>query len=152
MVRRITDSCDDPALPRVAYEDINSGMGTLNKPQESLSHEKGGTAFECGDVLYGKLRPYLHNWLQPQFKGIALGDFWVLRPKDIDSGFLYRLVQSDTFDKLANVSAGSKMPRSDWKLVSRSVFWIPDIPEQRTIGAFFSSLDDLVTLHQREFC
>ena len=150
MVSRITDSCDDPTLPRVAYEDINSDMGTLNKPLNGLSHEKGGIVFERGDVLYGKLRPYLHNWLRPQFKGIALGDFWVLRSKDVDSGFLYRLVQGDAFDKLANISAGSKMPRSDWKLVSRSVFWMPGVPEQRAIGAFFSSVDDLIALHQRK--
>ena len=29
-------------------------------------------------------------------------------------------------------------------------FWVPTYPEQQKIGAFFSQLDDLITLHQRE--
>ena len=148
---RVNDYCDCPEFPRVAYEDINSDEGTLNKPVNLLGRKKSGVAFERGDILYGKLRPYLHNWLLPQFKGIAIGDFWVLRPKAIDSGFLYRLVQSDAFDKLANISAGSKMPRADWKLVGNSIFRLPASPsEQRAIGAFFRDLDDLIALHQRE--
>ena len=148
---RVAVSCDDPELPRVAYEDIRSDDGELNKRVDELSHKKSGIAFRCGDVLYGKLRPYLHNWLLPQFTGIALGDFWVLRPKGADSEFLYRLVQSDAFDKLANVSAGSKMPRADWRLVGNAVFSIPpSAHEQRAIGALFRDVDDLITLRQRE--
>ena len=104
-----------------------------------------------GDVLYGKLRPYLHNWLFPQFEGIALGDFWVLRPKAVDPSYLYRLVQSSAFDGLANISAGSKMPRADWHLVGDANFGLPpNSVEQRKIGALFSCLDDLIALHQRK--
>ena len=151
IAERITNSCDDQELPRVAYEDINPDEGTLNKPIDKLDYEKSGIAFERGDVLYGKLRPYLHNWLLPQFKGIALGDFWVLRPKGIDSDFLYRLVQSDAFDRLANVSAGSKMPRADWHLVVESDFAFPKtLPEQRAIGSLFRDIDGLIALRQRE--
>ena len=66
---------DEPDLPRVEYEDISSGQGTLNKDLAAKESAKTGIAFEPGDVLYGKLRPYLMNWLYPQFKGIAVGDF-----------------------------------------------------------------------------
>jgi hypothetical protein len=72
-------------LPRVEYEDINSGQGTLNKDLSAKESSKTGIEFLPGDVLYGKLRPYLMNWLYPQFRGIAVGDFWVLRPNDTDS-------------------------------------------------------------------
>lgn len=151
VANRVTDSCDDPELPRISYEDIISDEGTLNKPEYELGHEKAGLGFERGDVLYGKLRPYLHNWLLPQFTGVALGDFWVLRPKGIDPEFLYRLVQSAPFEKVANVSAGSKMPRADWKLVSSSFFaFPPSIIEQCAIGCFLRDIDDLITLHQHE--
>ena len=151
MANRITDPCDDPELPRISYEDIISDEGTLNKPVYELGHEKAGLGFERGDVLYGKLRPYLHNWLLPQFTGVALGDFWVLRPKGIDPEFLYRFVQSASFEKVANVSAGSKMPRADWKLVSSSFFaFPPNIIEQCAIGCFLRDIEGLITLHQRE--
>lgn len=151
LVERRASMSGDPTLPTVEYEDIDSGQGTLNKNLKSKQTHKVGIAFESGDVLYGKLRPYLHNWLFPQFAGIAVGDFWVLEPKDVDGSFLYRLVQSDRFDALASVSSGSKMPRADWALISSSEFAVPaDKAEQRQIGALFSRLDNLIALHQRK--
>ena len=102
-------------------------------------------------VLYGKLRPYLHNWLNPDFTGVAVGDWWVLRPVGIDKKFLYRLIQTRRFDEVANQSSGSKMPRADWNLVSNTEFIIPySLDEQRQIAETFDSLDHLISLHQRK--
>ena len=143
--------CSDDTLPRVEYEDIVSGTGRLNKDIYAKQSSKSGIAFHQGDVLYGKLRPYLQNWLLPTFDGLAVGDFWVLQPQNADSSFLYRLIQSRQFDEVANQSTGTKMPRADWKLVSKTVFSIPsNISEQAAIGTYFTALDSLITLHQRE--
>ena len=142
--------CSDDTLPRVEYEDIVSGTGRLNKDIYAKQSSKSGIAFHQGDVLYGKLRPYLQNWLLPTFDGLAVGDFWVLQPQNADSSFLYRLIQSRQFDEVANQSTGTKMPRADWKLVSKTVFSIPsNISEQAAIGTYFTALDSLITLHQR---
>lgn len=141
----------DPLLPRVEYEDIISGTGRLNKDLSKKESEKVGIEFRDGDVLYGKLRPYLQNWLLASFRGVAVGDFWVLKPKDVDSSFLYRLIQTHEFDEIANQSTGTKMPRADWKLVSKSLFSIPkSIKEQEGIGHYFNDLDSLLAIHQRE--
>lgn len=141
----------DANLPRVEYEDIVSGTGRLNKDIYAKESSKLGIVFHKGDVLYGKLRPYLQNWLLPTFDGLAVGDFWVLRPQNVDSGFLYRLIQSRQFNEVANQSTGTKMPRADWRLVSKTVFSIPlNIREQVAIGDYFQSLDNLITLHQRK--
>lgn len=143
--------CSDDTLPRVEYEDIVSGAGRLNKDIYAKQSSKSGIAFHQGDVLYGKLRPYLQNWLVPTFDGLAVGDFWVLQPQNADSSFLYRLIQSRQFDEVANQSTGTKMPRADWKLVSKTVFSIPsNISEQAAIGTYFTALDSLITLHQRK--
>ena len=143
--------CSDDTLPRVEYEDIVSGTGRLNKDIYAKQSIKSGIAFHQGDVLYGKLRPYLQNWLLPTFDGLAVGDFWVLQPQNADSSFLYRLIQSRLFDEVANQSTGTKMPRADWKLVSKTVFSIPsNISEQAAIGTYFTALDSLITLHQRK--
>ncbi len=144
--------CSDDTLPRVEYEDIVSGTGRLNKDIYAKQSIKSGIAFHQGDVLYGKLRPYLQNWLLPTFDGLAVGDFWVLQPQNADSSFLYRLIQSRQFDEVANQSTGTKMPRADWKLVSKTVFSVPsNISEQAAIGTYFTALDSLITLHQRKF-
>lgn len=151
MAIRITVMSDEPDLPRVEYEDIDSGQGTLNKDLGEKQSMKTGIEFLPGDVLYGKLRPYLMNWLYPQFKGIAVGDFWVLRPTDSVGPFLFRFIQSERFQRNANVSSGSKMPRADWSLVSGDEYLVPaNHEEQHLIGTAFSQLDDLITLHQRK--
>ena len=143
---------DEEGLPRVEYEDIVSGAGRLNKDIQAKESTKAGIVFHKGDVLYGKLRPYLKNWLLASFNGLAVGDFWVLQPQDTDSSFLYRLVQSQQFDEVANQSTGTKMPRADWKLVSKTKFAVPkSVDEQVAIGSYFEYLDTLITLHQREF-
>ena len=148
---RVSIQSSDSDLPQVEYEDIVSGMGMLNKDLRDKEGGKTGIKFYAGDVLYGKLRPYLMNWLYPQFNGVAVGDFWVLRATECDSSFLYRLVQTDSFQRLANVSSGSKMPRADWNLISQSSFAVPaDHAEQKAIAKSLAELDDLITLHQRK--
>ena len=148
---RVSEMYNKPDLPRVEYEDINPGQGTLNKELSSKESTKSGIVFEPKDVLYGKLRPYLMNWLFPQFKGVAVGDFWVLRPTACDASFLFRFIQSERFWYYSNISSGSKMPRADWAFVSKGNYLVPkNREEQRQIGTLFSHLDSLITLHQRK--
>ena len=150
---RVSIQSSDSDLPQVEYEDIIPGEGTLNKDLRDKKGGKTGIKFYAGDVLYGKLRPYLMNWLYPQFNGVAVGDFWVLRATECDSSFLYRLVQTGSFQRLANVSSGSKMPRADWNLISQSFFAVPaDHAEQKAIAKGLAELDTLITLHQRKYC
>ncbi len=151
LVERRSRFADDPALPRVEYEDIVSGQGMLNKDVAEKHDKRGGIAFESGDVLYGKLRPYLRNWLNPQFEGVALGDFWVLNPTGINPGFLFALIRTSAFERVANESTGTKMPRADWQNISNTEFSVPLCEEeQKAIGALFRKLDSLIALHQRE--
>ena len=138
-------------IPSVEYEDVVAEEGRLNKDIHSKEVAKVGITFDGSQVLYGKLRPYLHNWLNPDFKGIAVGDWWVLKPVNMDKNFLYRLIQTQQFDNVANQSSGSKMPRADWKLISSSEFMLPPSKEEQSkIGGYFDQLDHLITLHQRK--
>jgi type I restriction enzyme S subunit len=146
-----TMNANEPDLPRVEYEDIVSGQGQLNKNIYEKKSNKNGIRFEPGDVLFGKLRPYLKNWLLPYFTGIAVGDWWVLRPQEMSAEFAYALIQSPKYQMVSNLSTGTKMPRSDWSVVSKTTFVVPsDVTEQAQIGAVFRDLDNLITLHQRE--
>ena len=139
-------------IPSVEYEDVVAEEGRLNKDIRSKEVVKTGITFDGSQVLYGKLRPYLHNWLNPDFKGIAVGDWWVLKPVNMDKNFLYRLIQTQQFDNIANQSSGSKMPRADWNLISSSEFMIPLLKEEQSkIGVYFDQLDHLITLHHRKY-
>lgn len=149
IAKRRTKSSDNPDLPRIEYQDIISGEGRLNKDLNKNIDCRKGIVFETNDILYGKLRPYLKNWLHPNFNGIALGDFWVLQARNCDSKFLFSLVQSPKFQRVANDTSGTKMPRSDWKTVSQTEFSIPTSnDEQSAIGSLFRTLDDLLASYK----
>ena len=152
IVERESSMCASTSdIPSVEYEDVIAEEGQLNKDICSKEVVKTGIAFDGSQVLYGKLRPYLHNWLNPDFKGVAVGDWWVLKPINMDKNFLYRLIQTQKFDNIANQSSGSKMPRADWNLITNSEFVVPiSKEEQCKIGKCFNNLDHLVTLHQRK--
>lgn len=148
--RESTSRLSSDEFPSVEYEDIVPELGQLNKDIRTKNTKKTGIVFDDNKVLYGKLRPYLHNWIAPKFNGVAVGDWWVLNPCDMDRYFLYALIQTEKFDTIANLSTGSKMPRADWKLVASTNFFVPSIEEQKKIGNYFQDLDNLITLHQRK--
>lgn len=150
-MNRVTKLNETANLPRIEFEDIVSGQGQLNKDIYQKKNNKKGIEFEPGDILFGKLRPYLKNWLYASFNGIAVGDFWVLRSNGTRSTFIYPLLQTSRYQYIANLSSGTKMPRSDWKTVSKTTFRVPtQIEEQSKIGTFLKQIDNTIILHQQK--
>ena len=150
IVSRLSKSSNNSELPKIEFEDIVAGEGRLNKDVSHKFDDRKGILFESQNILYGKLRPYLKNWLLADFKGIALGDFWVFKSINSDPKFVYSLIQSNHYQKVANDTSGTKMPRSDWKKVSSTDFPTPSsLEEQQKIGSFFKQLDNTIALHQR---
>ncbi len=98
--------------------------------------------FDRGDVLFGKLRPYLKKYLLAPFDGVCSSEIWVLRGTKISNDFLFRIVQTNDFIDLANQSSGSKMPRADWSVVENGLFFYPSIPEQSKIATFLTAVDE----------
>ena len=145
IVDRVSTPKKSGNLPYVEFEDIISGEGILNKNIYERHNVKNGIYFVKGDILFGKLRPYLKNILLADFNGIAVGDFWVLRSHRVLPYILYLVVNSNKFMRIANISSGSKMPRSDWAIVSKAMIAIPkSIEEQLKIASYFQSLDSLI--------
>jgi len=148
---RVSTHHQSTCLACVEYEDIVAGKGIFNKDIQQKKNFKAGLKFEAGDVVFGKLRPYLKNWFLADFEGLAVGDFWVLRANNVASTFLFSLIQTNRFEFISNLSAGSKMPRSDWGLVSTSCFFVPkNISESNEIGDYFQKLDALINQHQQK--
>lgn len=142
---------NNASIKRIEYEDIVSGTGMLNSDWHGTGDSRTGIVFNREDILYGYLRPYLKNWYYADFEGKAIGDFWVLDSLDNDSKFIYFLVQTSKFQVLSNLSSGSKMPRADWKLVSKSEFYIPFLKdEQKKIGDFFMQLEKNISAKEKE--
>ena len=151
IVNRVSTTSQKETLPRIEYENIISGEGRLKNDVFEIGDSRKGIYFQKNDVLYGKLRPYLNNWFFATFQGIAIGDFWVLRAAPcISPKFIFSLIQSPRYKVVANMTTGTKMPRSDWNNVSATEFRIArNEDEQMKIGQLFLSLDDLITVNQR---
>ena len=98
--------------------------------------------FDSGDVLFGKLRPYLKKYLLAPFEGVCSSEIWVLKGTKILNEFLFRIVQTNNFIDLANQSSGSKMPRADWSVVENGLFSFPTLPEQSKIATFLTAVDE----------
>jgi len=132
----VSDS-EEPAELQVSLEDMVSDSGRLVEGGLSR-YEAKGTPFAEGDVLFGKLRPYLAKYWRADRPGTAGGDIHVYRPaEDVDSRFLGYLVGSRHFVRFAEAaSKGVKMPRVEWMGLREFVVYRPDRVEQERIADY----------------
>ena len=139
-VRRSTSKYDPtsngPEIPIIELEHIESETGRLLGRANGAETVSMKNRFVAGQVLFGKLRPYLRKFLRPDFDGACSSEIWVLdgAPRKCDNSFLHYLVQGEHFIAACGKTSGSKMPRADWGLVTSTPFLFPPIDEQREIG------------------
>ncbi|MEZ0464969.1 restriction endonuclease subunit S [Phaeobacter sp. SYSU ZJ3003] len=99
-------------------------------------------AFEMGDVLFGRLRPYLRKFHRANKEGVCSTEIWPLMSQGIDSGFLYQVVQSDGFIAAACEAYGTHMPRADWGKIATYQIQVPvDLKEQEAIGDVLADME-----------
>lgn len=125
----------------IELEDIESGSGRLLNKRNTLEVESAVTLFEKGDVLFGKLRPYLEKYFEADFNGKCTGEILAFQPTRIESGFLRFCVASPWFIQLATALAyGAKMPRANWttQLAAFDVP-LPPVDEQKRIAAYLDA-------------
>lgn len=116
-------------------EDIDQGTGNLLSTRNTLEVESKVTKFYKGDVLFGKLRPYLEKYHYAEFDGKCTGEILALEPFRINGKFLMYLLASKWFIDLCNSMAyGAKMPRVNWNTQLAMVYFpLPSKAEQETI-------------------
>ena len=139
--RRYTPSPNE-SKPCIELEHIEQLTGRLLGSVNSSEQNSQKSAFEKGDVLFGKLRPYLKKYALPDFEGVCSTEIWVFKPTEcVTSEFLYYLVQSEGFINAANISSGTKMPRAEWSKVASTVFFLPNIEDQTKIVNLLMRID-----------
>lgn len=132
----------EEALPCIELEHLEQQTGQIIGYANSNEQNSVKSVFHKGDVLFGKLRPYLRKFALPEYDGVCSSEIWVLHPEsNIDSTFLFYLIQSESFIAAANISSGTKMPRAEWSKVSNESFFIPELSEQKRIADLFSAID-----------
>ena len=146
-------------LPDVfEYVDLESVVGT-----EMLSHrtETKGSApsraqrlAQTGDLFYQTVRPYQKNnyLFEKREKNYVFSTGYAQMRPFGDGRFLLCVVQNDGFTKtVLDNCTGTSYPAINSNDLADIETYVPNnSSEQRQIGAFFKSLDDLITLHQRK--
>jgi len=151
-LRLLTEKTDRRENP-IALENIESWSG--NFIQTETIFEGEGIAFERGDILFGKLRPYLAKAYLAETPGEAVGDFHVMRPTKNTVGRFaqYQILNREFIAIVDGSTFGAKMPRASWDFMCGMVLTVPPIPEQQTIVAFLdcetAKIDALIAEQQR---
>ena len=123
--------------PYVGLENVVSWTGRLLTLDEQQIPESMSNSFKVGDVLLGKLRPYLAKALSADFDGLCSTEFLVLKPSRYEQRYLLYVLLTGGFVSLVNASAyGAKMPRASWGWIHDVVLPFPPLAEQRAIAAF----------------
>jgi restriction endonuclease S subunit len=101
--------------------------------------------FEKGDVLYGKMRPYLNKVWLAEFAGICSAEFLVFpQSGGLNNAFLALRLNADDFVDFANKRVSGDRPRVDFKTLSSFVVNLPPLSEQERIAkALIASLKRL---------
>jgi len=122
-------------------EDIESGTGRILNRQNTLLVESAVTLFKKGDVLFGKLRPYLEKYYQAEFDGKCTGEILAFKPERVKSRFLFYCVASPWFIERCNTLAyGAKMPRVSWPTqLSQFNLPLPPLPQQDLIATYLDA-------------
>lgn len=137
----------------IELEHIESNSGRILGWCESKAQKSLKAIFYPNDILWGKLRPYLRKYAQPEFGGVCSTEFWVLNTetKCCCNDFIYYLLQTEAFVSAANSTTGTKMPRADWNLVQELEVKIPaDKHEQQAIAQVLSDMDDEIEQLERK--
>lgn len=148
------EKASETAKIKVNLENIESKSGRYI-PSDS-QYEGEGTSFKKGDVLFGKLRPYLAKVLAPDFEGAAMGDIYVFRPTArIDACFLKFSLLADTFVTIVDSSTyGTKMPRANWEFISCVPIVVPPLYEQKNIASYLegkcAEIDNLISVKRQK--
>lgn len=147
-------------MPYVGLENIESHTGRVIQAQhEEDGREPDGTStvnlFQRGDLLFGKLRPYLAKGWHCEFDGACTTEALVLRPVlGIDPTYLLTVILSQDFVREVDTTTfGSKMPRADWGSIGNLEVPVPSLEEQKEIvavlGRQVDSLDQLLVEKRR---
>ncbi len=127
----------DPSTPYIALEHMPRRCIALSEWGAADGLESNKFAFDRGEILFGKLRPYFHKVGVAPVDGVCSTDIVVLAPKAHEwMGFVLGLVSSDVFVEYTNAgSTGTKMPRTSWTEMAR---YPVVLPSERIAAAFTS--------------
>jgi len=153
---RVTRLSERPdGVPYVGLEHIEPWTGRVSLDIQPEGVDSVVGSFSAGDVLFGKLRPYLAKAARPDFAGVCSSEVVVFAPSpSCTQGYLFYCFVSKPFVEWADsFTYGTKMPRVNPEQLGNSRVPLPPEPEQRAITAFLdreiARIDSLIAKKER---
>ena len=140
--------------PFIGLEHIEAHTMRLLDTAKTSDVKSSGSYFGQGDIIYGRLRPYLNKVYMPDFPGLASGEFIVFPSQpNLDNAYLkYFLNQWKFVSFVTRLNTGDR-PRVDFSQFTDHAFPLPPLAEQRRIVAEietqFTRLDASVSALRR---
>jgi type I restriction enzyme S subunit len=132
----------------VAPDHIEPGTGKLLAKETAAEQRaiSGKYAFEAGDIVYSKIRPYLKKAILADFTGLCSADMYPLRPVDgVVGGYILSVLLAHRFTRYAeSVSVRSGMPKINRAELADFSVAVPPLPEQRAIADALNDADALL--------
>lgn len=153
--KQIEGSQITPSTWVLDLEDIEKNSGKLLQKKYGTKTTSNKSCFRKGDVLYGKLRPYLNKVLIADEDGCCSTEIVPISVSSaklkIDAEFLSYFLRSPYFVEYANGCAyGVKMPRLGTKDAKSAWVAIPPLAEQHRIVVRLQKIRSLVDTYRRE--
>lgn len=147
--KKTTNPQQDGKRKYVGLEHINSGDFRLSNFGSEVDVRSSKFLFESGDILYGKLRPYLDKAVKIDFDGMASTDIIVLSSDLVTNNFLLLILHSDRFLQHAiKTTSGVNHPRTSWDSISKYKFALPPKTERLVIEKSIISNEESIIVSQ----
>ncbi len=149
--RESVDPQEIPSTPYVSLGHMDSGDPKLRDWGSSTEVKSSKRRFEPGDVLYGKLRPYLDKAVLAEMEGVCSTDVLVFesKPDRTVPGFLVHLLHTNRFLNYAiSTTSGTNLPRTRWTSLRNFKVALPPLPEQRRIAEALRTIQEAIAAQE----
>lgn len=123
-------------LVYLSLKHIDADSNFINGSGDVSSVKSTKSRFYAGDVLYGRLRPYLNKVCMPDFEGVCSTEILIFSPSSgLYNPFLKHYLSSAEFvDYASSNSKGINLPRISQKEIDKKSVNLPPLNEQKRIA------------------
>jgi len=136
----------------VGLEHVDPGIAQIRRWGNDKDLRSTKSRFYAGDVLYGKLRPYLDKAALAEWEGVCSTDILTLNPRTevADPRYLSFLLHASAFiNHAVATTSGVNHPRTSWASIASFLHPIPPLLEQKAIAAVLSKIQTAAEVQEK---
>ena len=130
-----------PTARYIGMEHVEAHTNKILATVPAASMASSAAVFAAGNVLYGRMRPYLNKVVRPEFSGLASAEFIVFpQSPALDLDFLLMRLSASDFVRFACSQYEGDRPRVKFEQLGKFTLSLPPLAEQTRIVAKLEEL------------